>query len=54
MGAMQRAMRVFRQDLARLRKMQTAAVQLIEERYTWDHVLDRYLHLYEDAQSKTS
>ena len=49
MGAMQQALRTFRDHPATIRGMQQAAVRTIHEQYTWDKILDRYLSLYQDA-----
>ncbi|MGV1100857.1 glycogen synthase [Thiovibrio sp. JS02] len=49
MGAMQKAMQTFRHRPEQIKTMQQAAVRLINERYTWDKVLARYLTLYQEA-----
>jgi len=46
MGALQRALRLFREQPEKLLDMQQAAVQHIQERYTWDQVMRQYLALY--------
>ncbi|HSH14309.1 MAG TPA: glycogen/starch synthase, partial [Desulfurivibrionaceae bacterium] len=49
MGAMLKAMELFRSEPARLREMREAAVAHIRQNYTWDIVVDRYLALYRRA-----
>lgn len=46
MGAIQRALQLFRDQPERLLDMRQAAVQHIQERYTWDQVMEQYLALY--------
>jgi starch synthase len=54
MGAMQRALQIYRQKPAQIKKMQKTAVKTIKENYTWDKIIQRYLELYASAikQSK--
>jgi len=52
MGAMQRALHIFRDEPGRISAMQKAAVKEINENYTWDRVLTRYLALYREAIEK--
>jgi glycosyltransferase involved in cell wall biosynthesis len=49
MGAMQKALRLFRDRPEKIREMRSEAVRSIHANYTWDKVLDRYLSLYEEA-----
>jgi starch synthase len=49
MAAMLRAMQVFRDQPAVIRKMQKAAVLTIQKSFTWDKVMKHYLRLYRDA-----
>lgn len=49
--AMQRALHVFRTSRSTIVGMQQAAVALIEQRYTWDMVMARYLELYAAARA---
>ena len=49
--AMQRALATFRTSRPTMVAMQQAAVRLIQGRYTWDQVKDRYLELYAQARS---
>jgi starch synthase len=48
-GAMLRGMRVFRETPEKILEMQVAAVKRIQEKYTWDKVVHRYLDLYAKA-----
>lgn len=49
MGAMQKALSIFRSFPQQITAMQKAAVENIYTNYTWDRVLTRYLSLYQDA-----
>jgi starch synthase len=49
LGAMLRAMELFRSEPAKIREMQQAAVAHIRQNYTWDIVVERYLALYRRA-----
>ncbi len=49
MGAMERALSIFRSFPHQITTMQKAAVENIYSNYTWDMVLNRYLSLYQDA-----
>jgi starch synthase len=49
MGAMQRALKVYRQKPSQIRKMQKTAIKTIKEQYTWEKVVQRYLKLYASA-----
>jgi starch synthase len=49
MAAMLRAMQVFREQPATIRKMQKDAVLTIHKRFTWDKVMKHYMRLYRDA-----
>ena len=49
MGAMLKAMELFRTDPAKVREMRQAAVAHIKANYTWDLVVERYLGLYRRA-----
>ena len=51
MGVMQRAIRIYRQEPERVRSMQKEAVRIINDHYTWDIVIQRYLELYRQAKS---
>lgn len=52
MGAMQRALRVFRTAPEKILDMQHSAVQHIYTHYTWDAVLAKYLDLYARARQR--
>ena len=49
MEAMLRAMQVFREQPALIRKMQKDAVLAIHKHFTWDKVMNHYLRLYRDS-----
>ncbi|MEA3546054.1 MAG: glycogen/starch synthase [Thermodesulfobacteriota bacterium] len=49
MGAMQKAIRVYRKQNGRIKEMQLQAVTTISEKYTWKKIVHRYLHLYGKA-----
>ncbi len=49
MGAMLKAMEIFRTEPEKIRRMRVEAVQYLQQRYTWDLVVERYLHLYRRA-----
>jgi starch synthase len=49
MGAMQRALQVYRQEPKKIKQMQKAAIKTIKEQYTWDKIVQRYLKLYASA-----
>jgi starch synthase len=49
MGAMQKALSLFRNEPEAIRAMQQRAVRHIQATYTWDKVLKRYLKLYQEA-----
>jgi starch synthase len=49
MGAMLKAMEIFRTEPGKIREMRQAAIAHIHQRYTWDIVVDHYLHLYRRA-----
>jgi starch synthase len=49
MAAMLRAMQVFREQPATIRKMQKDAVLTIHKHFTWDKVMKHYMRLYRDA-----
>jgi starch synthase len=49
MGAMLKAMELYRTDPAKLKEMREAAVAHIKANYTWDIVVERYLALYRRA-----
>lgn len=46
MGAMQRALTLFRQEPEKMLDMRQAAVQHIQEHYTWKKVMRQYLEFY--------
>ena len=48
--AMQRAMALYQEYPARIRKMQRQAVKRIHERHTWQMVMKQYLQLYNEAK----
>ena len=48
--AMQRAMALYQEYPARIRKMQRQAVKRIYERHTWQMVMKQYLQLYDEAK----
>ena len=50
MGAMQQALQLFRRSPERIGAMQRAAIAAINEKYTWDTVVRRYLDLYGEAR----
>lgn len=52
MGAMQTALQTFRRNPKKIQAMQQAAIQVIQDTYTWDKVLTRYLALYQEALSQ--
>lgn len=52
--AMKRALRVFRQDPAKLTAMGQQAVATIMATYTWDKVVKHYQQLYQEARRATS
>ncbi len=52
MGAMQKAMHLFRNKPKTINTMQKAAIKCIHENYTWDMVLKKYLTLYGEAKPK--
>ena len=52
MGAMQQAMEIFNQQPEQITAMQQAAVKNIQDNYTWDKVIRRYLSLYQEALSQ--
>lgn len=49
MGAMQRALQVYRQEPKKITQMQKTAIKTIKEMYTWDKIVQRYLELYASA-----
>ncbi|MFH7325413.1 glycogen synthase [Desulfurivibrio sp. C05AmB] len=51
MGAMQRALALFRQEPEKILDMRQAAVKHIQEYYTWDTVMRQYLDFYQTARS---
>ena len=53
MGAVIRALDIYRNDPAKLAGMQQKAVRLINRDYTWDIVVKRYLKLYDKAVKLT-
>ncbi len=52
MGAMQKALQIFRDNPKKIQAMQKAAVKAIHDTYTWDKVLTHYLSLYREALSQ--
>ncbi len=48
--AMERALDVYSEDPAAIRTMQRQAVELIEKKYTWQKVSQKYLDLYKKAR----
>ena len=50
MGAMQRALILFRREPEKILDMRRAAVQHIQEHYTWNRVMNQYLDFYQRAQ----
>ena len=50
MGAIQRALNLFRREPEKMLDMRQAAVQHIQEHYTWDRVREQYLELYHQAR----
>jgi starch synthase len=48
--AIARALQLYRQEPATIRRMQQAAVTRILERHTWDKVMEAYMELYRKAQ----
>jgi len=49
MGAMLKALEIFRTEPERIGEMRVEAVKLLQQKYTWDLVVERYLHLYRRA-----
>ncbi len=49
--AMQRAMSLYQEYPARIRKMQRQAAKRIHERHTWQVVMKQYLQLYQEAKN---
>jgi starch synthase len=49
MGAMLKAMELFRTEPVKIREMRQAAIARIHQNYTWDLVVERYLQLYRRA-----
>ncbi len=49
MGAIQRALTLFRREPEKMLDMRQAAVQHIQEHYTWDKVREEYLEFYQQA-----
>lgn len=49
MGAMQKAMAVFREKPLKIRNMQKESIKLIHKSYTWDKIVIRYGELYKEA-----
>ena len=49
MGAIQRALLLFRREPEKMLDMRQAAVQHIREHYTWDKVREEYLEFYQQA-----
>jgi glycogen synthase len=47
---MERALRWYHHHPEKIRDMQRQAVQRIHEQYSWDKVMQQYLHLYGQAQ----
>ena len=54
MGAMQRAIKVYRKHPEKITDMQQAAVECIHQHYTWDMILVQYLKLYQQALRQTT
>lgn len=50
MGAILKALTLFRKDPGKMIEMRQAAVRRIREHYTWDIVVARYLQLYDKAR----
>lgn len=49
MAAMQRAMKTFRERPGKIADMQQDSVKVIQNVYTWDKIVLRYMQLYQDA-----
>ncbi len=49
MGAMQRAMKTFREKPEKIADMQQESVKVIQNLYTWDKIVLRYMKLYQEA-----
>jgi starch synthase len=49
MGAIQKALTMYRTEPEKLRQMQMASYYHIRENYTWDKVIEKYLSLYNNA-----
>ena len=47
--ALRRALEMYRQQPATIKAMQRSALDLIQARYTWDKVMERYMELYQEA-----
>jgi starch synthase len=53
LGALRRALKVYREDKATLRKIQVDAVENIYDNFTWDKVLEKkYIPIYRDAMAR--
>lgn len=50
MGAMRRALKLYRRQPEKMLDMRQAAVQHVRERYTWDRVKDEYLEFYRKSR----
>ncbi len=54
MGAMQKAVQMYRQKPEKIRKMQQESVKVIHKSYTWEKIVIRYRKLYHEARSLCS
>lgn len=52
MKAMQKALQIFRHENSEIGKMQLQAITMIDEKYTWGKIMQRYLDLYSLAMIK--
>ncbi len=50
MGAMQKALQVYRRKPEKIKKMQQESVKNIHKSYTWEKIVIRYIKLYQEAQ----
>ena len=53
MAAIQRALKTYRQDPNKIKRIRQTAIQHILKYYTWDIIVDKYLALYKEALALT-
>lgn len=54
MGAMQKAVQVYREQPEKMKEMQQESVKVIHKSYTWDKIVIRYRKLYQEARGLCS